>query len=365
MKKLTFLVVIIALLFCISCKNTEEPEKKSIAENAIILENLEYSVPITKINLEDNYSGDWFYNNIPISKRRGFVYRILKEIKEGKIDIFDNEGNKIDTTDYKTINYSIDTVYYQWYNPNDLNDVRDTFVIQKNYLEIDNIKYLKFIEDWYCDTIENTIKKDVKQIAFCAAPPKTAEKNSKPVVLFWIKLNKQESLSDNPFILTQFIYTILDIDKAVSNEQLASVTDKWYVFYKSIYTKAIKNEIEVYQFNLFDPSLKNSIENEKLEAEFIDSIKTTIDSTDNITKTIVINNIEIPENLLAVSLMENWQFDFDNMVFIKNTYGIEYARFRNLDDGRCIFPMFKIFNDYENIPDDVKSISFKWLGAEQ
>ena len=177
MKKISFLLSCSLMFFLFSCNS-----KKDDSNLSELTQRIQYEVNIKSPDL--NF--DWWVQNIEGANREGFVKGLLNAAYAGKIDVYNNYGDKLSIEQVKEIENSNDSVYIASQNP----PYEDSLVITTNTLDINAITRISFLEEWKHDKDSYAIHKRV--IGYAPLIEKYHDDGNfrgyKP--LFWIYLDK-------------------------------------------------------------------------------------------------------------------------------------------------------------------------------
>ncbi|MFH0865930.1 MAG: hypothetical protein V1904_07030 [Bacteroidota bacterium] len=187
------LIFIILMFFCF--------QKNQQAQNAVLIKNIEYDVPIINKELcqgSELSETDWWKRNIETSKRWYFQQALLNKALNGQIKVYDENEKELNIAAVtKLVSFS-DTVRLARSKPP--YGFYDT--VYTKYISPSEIHSIRFRETWYYDTITYKITKEITQYSPLITLDKAIKVQNKTkyvtqdIPLFWIKTNPNEDKKD-------------------------------------------------------------------------------------------------------------------------------------------------------------------------
>ncbi|MCD4773386.1 MAG: hypothetical protein K8R41_08405 [Bacteroidales bacterium] len=150
MKNIKTLVPVLIMIFLISCGNFSK-------DKTVLCERIQYDVIIN--NPDPGHY--WWVNNIEGSKREPFIKNLFNAAFLGEVKAYDYFNNLLSVEQLKMI--GADTIYRTLTRPYAPYDEYDTVIITK--LEYEDVKRIRFLEEWLYDENEISINKKVVGIA--------------------------------------------------------------------------------------------------------------------------------------------------------------------------------------------------------
>lgn len=136
------------LFVLFSCHSKKDEE----GENIQVTKRIRYEVGIKT----PDPSYDWWVQNIEGEKRERFLGKIIKAAYDGELQVYSSFGKTLTTEEVKNIQNDVDSFYVQSETP----PYKDSLVVIKNRLKINEITKISFLEKWELDEENyNIIKK--------------------------------------------------------------------------------------------------------------------------------------------------------------------------------------------------------------
>lgn len=178
MKKIKTIILFIPLFALLSCKSVKDREE----DNIKITKRIRYEVGIKT----PDPSYDWWVQNIEGEKREKFLGEIIKAAYDGELQVYNGFGNPLTTQEVKNIQNHVDSFYIQSKSP----PYKDSLVVIKNKLKINEITKISFLEKWELDEKNyNIIKKTIGYAPLIESYDQEGNfKGYRP--LFWIYVDK-------------------------------------------------------------------------------------------------------------------------------------------------------------------------------
>jgi len=176
MKKTKIIFPVLLMIFFVSCGNFSK-------DKTVLCDRIQYDVIINNPN-PGHY---WWVNNIEGSKREPFIQNLINAAFSGEVIAYDYFNNQLTIDQLKMI--GADTVYRTLIRPFAPYDEYDTVIITK--LDYEDIKRIRFLEEWQYD--ENEIVVDKKVIGIAPLIEKIDSEGNMLAVqlLFWLYFDEK------------------------------------------------------------------------------------------------------------------------------------------------------------------------------
>jgi hypothetical protein len=200
MKKILaiFPLFVFFVLF-LSCNN--KSEKSQIAlflgqenDSAVIITNkIMYDVPIVNLLIGNDRSKnnrDWFWENIPCPDCQNFTKGLLEDVKSGRLPIYEYDLVGTYDTLIEVPSSELDDFLESklTYNYETYDTVKKKLVPQSMVLDENNIKEIRFLEEWYIK--DGEFHKKVVAFApfFTINDPNFSQEQN--TIFFWVRLKR-------------------------------------------------------------------------------------------------------------------------------------------------------------------------------
>ena len=301
------------LLLAFAGCNPKGGETKT--NHQMLSKNIEYDVTVNnfknicKWGLTDA-NDNWYRYNLEGSVRSGYVELLFKNAFAGKLDLYDMNDKKIDTTELKKIMTITDSLKVEIGKK-----LVDT-VIKKN-ISPDEITALRFREEWTYDPATMAVGKKVLAIAPIRTPVindnEGKEIYGKDKALFWVKFSNEPS---NTNVLTKRIMsaTMYGNPKDPYNAKNAD-TKELITYMDKFCNKIYKDSIDAYDPAGFMVNQQEQISGKDLYRLLnrVDTIKSK-NGKDTV--------IKAGPFISDIRFLEEWNFDPATMAIQKTVVGI-------------------------------------------
>jgi hypothetical protein len=311
-KKIMFFAMGLLLLAIAAC-NPKSGENKT--NHQLLSKNIEYDVTINNYKMFSMWgltgsATEWYRSNLESSVRTAYIDLFFKNAFAGKMDLYDMNNKKIDTTELRKIMTIIDSVQMEIGNK-----LEDT-VIKRN-VDLAEITALRFREEWTYDPSTMAISKKV----LAMAPVKTditydmqgVETYGKNKALFWVKFSKEPS---NTKVLTKRIsYNTVYTDN-MSSDFAKNIDKKAVVAYLDLLCRKVYHD----SIKAYDPAGFMSNLQEQKSGKDIYNMLNRVDSIklENGKDTVVKNQ----PTFSGIRFLEEWSFDPVTMEIQKTIVGL-------------------------------------------
>jgi hypothetical protein len=310
-KKILFFTMGTLLLAFAGC-NPKGGETKT--NHQLLSKNIEYDVTINNYKFMKLWGGEvsadlWFRDNLEGSVRSGYMELLWKNALAGKLELYDMNDKKIDTTELKKILTITDSLQIEIGNK-----LVDT-VIRKT-IDPNETTKLRFREEWTYDPTTMVISKKVLAIAPILRTTEVYDNNGnetycKDKALFWVKFSKEPS---NTKVLTKRIMTNtsyryckeLNNIKNADTAELKKYTDL-------LCNKAFKDSIDAYDVVSGPPAWL------QISGKDLSRLLNKVDTIKSNGKDTVIKRMP---NFTTIRFLEEWNFDPNTMAIQKTVVGL-------------------------------------------
>jgi hypothetical protein len=309
LKRIMFFIMCTMLLVFAGCNQKGDKTKTN---GQVLSKSIEYDVSINNYiwlgkHTLNGANTEWYLNNLEGSVRSGFMELLWKNAMAGKLDLYDMNDKKIDTTELKKILTITDTV-----SVSIRNNIKNTLI--NRAIQFDEITSLRFREEWTYDPATMAVSKKVLALAPIMMPVKYDvegnESYGKDKALFWVKFSKEPS---NTKVLTKRIITNTTYsDFSLNNIKNADTTEiKKYT--DLLCHKVFNDSIEAYDV-ASGPLVTVGISGKDLSSLLnkVDTIKSN--GKETVVKTI--------QKFTTLRFLEEWSFDPNTMAIQKTVVGL-------------------------------------------
>ncbi|MDD4149305.1 MAG: hypothetical protein PHE33_04695 [Bacteroidales bacterium] len=187
MRKIAFLGMLVMLIIgTYSCTSTESEPK----EKEVITKKIMYDVPIINANIitEEDFERDWFWKNIPESDLDRLLTKIYDKVISGETQacLYDPTGNY---EDFEKIPKKDFVKYFEdkWFIYETIQEIDDKTgniidISIPTPLEKNQIKQLRFLEEWYYEDDEFCKR------VIAVAPIFVTEESLNINILYWVDI---------------------------------------------------------------------------------------------------------------------------------------------------------------------------------